>query len=80
MNTKATKLQALMHANGLTDEKVATITKRSVATVRIWRCKNPARNIPDHLLQLLELKVDKQPIPPHLAARVKEVNRALGAA
>lgn len=71
MNTKTKRLKALMKAHDLTVEQVAAMTDRSATTVKIWKCKHPARVIPDHLLQLLELKVSKKRIPVGLAAVVE---------
>lgn len=71
MNTKTKRLKALMKAHDLTVEQVATMTDRSATTVKIWKCKHPARVIPDHILQLLELKVSKKRIPVGLAAVVE---------
>lgn len=71
MNAKTKRLKAIMKDHDLSVEQVATMTERSATTVKIWKCKHPARVIPDHLLQLLELKVARKRIPAGLAAVVE---------
>lgn len=51
-----TRLKALMAKHRLSAPDVAKILKRSAHTVAEWRCSN-ANNIPDHLLELLELRL-----------------------
>ncbi len=57
MNTRTEKLRQLMAANRLTCRQVGELLGRKELTVRIWRCKNAGRIIPQHELELLELKL-----------------------
>ena len=57
MNPRTEKLRELMRSHQLTAADVAKILGRSVSTVRIWRCKNSSRIIPETALRLLELEL-----------------------
>lgn len=50
------KLKDLMRTHKLKAPQVAALLGRSAHTVREWRCCN-ANNIPDQLLELLQLKL-----------------------
>ncbi len=50
------KLKDLMQKHNVKAPRVAAILGRSAHTVREWRCCNK-NNIPDQLLELLELKL-----------------------
>lgn len=50
------KLKDLMRTHRLKSPDVAALLGRSAHTVRVWRCCNN-NNIPDNLLELLELKI-----------------------
>lgn len=50
------RLKELMAKHGLSASDVAAMLNRSVQSVYEWRCVND-RNIPDHLLDLLELRL-----------------------
>lgn len=55
--TNTEKLRAVMAEHKLSADQVATILKRKPSTVRVWRCKHPARQITDRELRLLELEL-----------------------
>lgn len=55
--TNTEKLRALMNAHKVSTAQVAAILHRTPGTVRVWRCKHPARQIPDQALRLLELEL-----------------------
>lgn len=56
MDARTEELHELMHTYRLKAEDVATILKREINTVRIWRCKSDNRNIPADALRLLKLE------------------------
>lgn len=51
------RLCQLMEDYSITPKEVAEMLNRSYRTVLIWRSKY-RQDIPDHLLELLELKLD----------------------
>lgn len=53
MHHRTQQLIALMERYDLSDADVAAILGCSATTVSIWRCKNPARVIPETSLRLL---------------------------
>lgn len=57
MDKRTKELRRLMKAHKLTATAVAGLLNRSEQTVRIWRCKNADRIIPEHSLELLRMKV-----------------------
>lgn len=57
MKTRTERLRSLMAQHDLTAAQVGEILERKPATVRIWTCKNPGREIPVHTLELLEAKL-----------------------
>lgn len=56
MTNRTEQLHQLMATHGLTAEKVGELLNRSPQTVRIWRCKDDKRQIPEHALELLKAK------------------------
>ncbi len=60
--TNTEKLRSIMDSHKMTAAEVAAILKRSPATVRIWRCRNPARTITDQALRLLELELEARTV------------------
>lgn len=62
--TNRRKLQRLMRQHGLTRPGVAERTGRRLATVNAWLAPPGAdwgRPMPDHALELLELKLQHEP-------------------
>lgn len=59
MNERTEQLRAIMTEHQLSTADVGKILKRAPMTVRVWRCKNGSRTIPDHSLKLLALAVAK---------------------
>lgn len=57
MTTRTEQLKELMKTHDLTPEQVGSMLNRSAQTVRIWRCKNDSRQIPEHSLELLKAKL-----------------------
>jgi hypothetical protein len=57
MIERTKKLRKLMAAHKLSAKDTGAILNRSASTVRIWRCKDTQRPIPDHALALLESKL-----------------------
>jgi transcriptional regulator with XRE-family HTH domain len=57
MTTRTERLRQLMAEHHLNAAQVAEMLDRSHTTVRMWACKNPARNIPKDTLELLESKL-----------------------
>ncbi|QMP19214.1 hypothetical protein [Pseudomonas phage Persinger] len=57
MTTRTEQLHQLMAEHGLTPAKVGELLNRKPQTVRIWRCKDDRREIPEHALELLRVKV-----------------------
>lgn len=57
MTNRTEQLHQLMATHGLDAEKVGELLNRSEQTVRIWRCKDSKRQIPEHALELLKTKV-----------------------
>lgn len=57
MKTRNEQLRELMKRHRLTVEDVSRLIGRSPQTVRVWRCKYPQREIPEHTLELLQMKV-----------------------
>ncbi len=55
VHDRTKRLVAIMEQHQLTVGDVAGVLNVAEATVRIWRCKHPARVIPDRALQLLEV-------------------------
>ena len=60
MTTRTDQLKQLMDDHGLDAAKVGELLNRSPRTVRIWRCKDDSRQIPEHALELLKTKVQAQ--------------------
>lgn len=60
MTTRTEQLKQLMKQHGLTIDKVAELLNRRPQTVRIWRCRDDNREIPEHALEVLRLKVAAQ--------------------
>lgn len=60
MTTRTEQLRELMKAHDLSTEEVGELLNRRPQTVRIWRCKNDARQIPEHSLELLKTKLVRQ--------------------
>lgn len=58
MHANTEQLRGLMDAHKLKTKDVAEQLDRSEQTVRIWRMENGPRVIPDHMLQLLRLKLE----------------------
>lgn len=56
MTNRTEQLHKLMAERGLTTEQVGELLNRSPQTVRIWRCKDDKRQIPEHALELLKSK------------------------
>lgn len=56
MTNRTEQLHKLMAERGLTTEQVGELLNRSPQTVRIWRCKDDKRQIPEHSLELLKSK------------------------
>lgn len=59
MTNRTEQLHQLMLAHGLSIEKVGELLNRSQQTVRIWRCKDDKRQIPEHALELLKAKASQ---------------------
>ncbi|BAO20649.1 hypothetical protein [Pseudomonas phage PPpW-3] len=57
MTTRTEQLHKLMAAHDLTTEQVGELLNRRPQTVRIWRCKSDGRQIPEHSLELLRVKI-----------------------
>ncbi|HEX8552519.1 MAG TPA: helix-turn-helix domain-containing protein [Abditibacteriaceae bacterium] len=57
MNQRTQRLIDIMKDSGLSAKDVAELLGKSEKTVRIWRCKNEDRVIPQNLLDLLILKL-----------------------
>lgn len=57
MTSRTEQLRDLMAAHKLSVAQVGAILHRTPTTVRIWRCKDDRRQIPEHALQLLRTKV-----------------------
>ncbi len=57
MSNRTEQLHQLMAEHGLTPKQVGELLNRSEQTVRIWRCKDDKRQIPEHALELLQAKV-----------------------
>lgn len=60
MTNRTEQLHQLMAERGLTPKQVGELLNRSEQTVRIWRCKDDKRQIPEHALELLKTKVVQQ--------------------
>lgn len=60
MTTRTEQLRDLMKQHGLKPGDVAQLLNRSETTVRIWLCASDNRNIPEHSLELLKVKVAAQ--------------------
>lgn len=58
MTTRTEQLRKLMAAHDLSTDKVGELLNRAPQTVRIWRCKDDKRQIPEHALELLKAKVE----------------------
>lgn len=58
MTNRINQLKQLMDEHGLTIEAVAVLLNRSPQTVRIWRCRNVGRQIPEHALELLRARLE----------------------
>lgn len=56
MTNRTEQLHQLMLTYGLSIERVSELLNRSPQTVRIWRCKDDKRQIPEHSLELLKAK------------------------
>lgn len=61
MHARTHELDALMKAHKLTAPKVGKLLGRDAHTVRCWRSKWEDRIIPEHMLELLKLKLPKVP-------------------
>lgn len=56
MTNRTEQLHQLMATHGLNADDVGELLNRSPQTVRIWRCKDDKRQIPEHALELLKAK------------------------
>lgn len=54
MQNRTDRLREIMAEKKLSADDVARLLNRTANTVRIWRCKDQRRIIPDHSLALLE--------------------------
>jgi phosphoribosylformylglycinamidine (FGAM) synthase-like enzyme len=64
MNPRTEQLRNIMHKYNLSCADVGEILDRTPQTVRLWRCKNQTRAIPDHALKVLENDVrNRKPVP-----------------
>ena len=60
MNERTQRLKTIMRKHRLKPEQVGKLLNRSTMTVRIWCCEtDSSKTIPDHSLQLLELKTEQ---------------------
>lgn len=59
MTNRTEQLHQLMLTHGLSIDRVGELLNRSPQTVRIWRCKDDKRQIPEHALELLKTKVSQ---------------------
>lgn len=57
MADRTAMLHKIMEDNKLSAREVGGILGRKPITVLIWRCKDDKRTIPQHALELLELKL-----------------------
>jgi hypothetical protein len=57
MNERTKRLRDLMAKHKLTSSKVGKILNRSAHTVSVWKCAWDGRAIPDHALELLEIRL-----------------------
>lgn len=57
MQNRTEKLRDVMAAHKLSADDVARLLNRTANTVRIWRCKDNRRIIPEHSLALLEARL-----------------------
>lgn len=63
MKTRKERLRELMTQHKLTARQVGEMLNRSRQTVLCWRSKWEAREIPEHSLELLEIKLAGRTTP-----------------
>jgi hypothetical protein len=57
INERTLMLLRLMHQHDLTVKAVSDLLGRKPQTIRMWRCKGGPRVIPEHVLNLLTLRL-----------------------
>lgn len=56
MHERTTALRQLMARRGISARQAGEIVGRTEKTVRMWRCRTGERVIPEHTLEILDLK------------------------
>lgn len=57
MTDRTATLDALMRQHNLTARQVGDMLGRTAHTVRCWRCRIETNTIPQHALELLQMKI-----------------------